>query len=289
MFNTNTDVIFLSLTVITGLLYFYYAVTRLNDEGEFRKPVVFWRDLFLLLMAIFVFRGFFWDMRSIPSNSMQPTLHIGDRVLVKKYQYGYRLPVFNTRLSAGEDPKRGDIIVFRHPHDGVDYIKRIVALPGESFTYQNDEVLVNDERLEIYRAQENGLYYYRGTQLRGAEGYRRRAVKFTERVPHRDGEGWHTILFDDDDSQPTILNSPDDNCKMLRYSQGPALYCTLPKDHYFVLGDNRDNSKDSRYWGFVPRKNIIGPAVRVLFNFSEADRIGKPLSLYSSPEDALNL
>ena len=71
MFNTNTDVIFLSLTVITGLLYFYYAVTRLNDEGEFRKPVVFWRDLFLLLMAIFVFRGFFWDMRSIPSNSMQ--------------------------------------------------------------------------------------------------------------------------------------------------------------------------------------------------------------------------
>ena len=78
MFNTNTDVIFLSLTVITGLLYFYYAVTRLNDEGEFRKPVVFWRDLFLLLMAIFVFRGFFWDMRSIPSNSMQPTLHIGD-------------------------------------------------------------------------------------------------------------------------------------------------------------------------------------------------------------------
>ena len=288
MFNTNTDTLFLLLTAIAGFLYVYYAVTRYDDEDEFRKPVVFWRDLFLLFMAIFVFRGFFWDMRSIPSNSMQPTLHVGDRVLVKKYQYGYRLPVFNTRLSAGEDPRRGDIIVFRHPNDEVDYIKRIVALPGEVLVYQNDEISVNGDVLNISPAKEDNLYYYRGTKVREAEGYRRRTIKSTERIPVKRREGWHAIIFDED-RKSTIPNSPNEHCKVLRYSRGAALHCTLPEDHYFVLGDNRDNSKDSRYWGFVPRENIIGPAVRVLFNFSETERTGKPLILYPSPEKALDL
>ena len=157
----STDLLFFGATAFCGIVYLYYAVTRRNDEHEFRKPIVFWRDLFLITLAVFILRGFFWDMRIIPSNSMQPTLKIGDRILVDKNQYGHQLPVLNIRLSAGEKPQNGDIIVFRHPKNGVDYIKRIIGIPGDIVNLQGNTVII-DHRKTFELHDFFSFYYYQG-------------------------------------------------------------------------------------------------------------------------------
>ena len=199
---------------------------------------------------------------------MQPTLTVGDFVLVDRRKYGVRLPVFNTRLSAGENPQRGDIIVFRHPHNGVVYIKRVMAAPGDGIVLQaGGGVAVNGAELS---ARAEGIYRYDDF----GEGGR-----FAEQMP---GGGWHWILRDAD-SRGGVGAPPDDGYCQLR-DGGLRLYCVVPSDRYFVLGDNRDHSSDSRSWGFVPRENIIGPALNVLFNFGDWSRTGDSLRLYPAEE-----
>ena len=273
----SPDLLFMALAVATGILYALYAMFRRRPAHHFaeaeeyrnyRQPVSLWRDFFVIFLAVFLFRGFFYNWFSIPSNSMQPTLTVGDFVLVDRRQYGFRLPVFNSRLSEGEDPRRGDVIVFHHPHDGIVYIKRVMAIPGDSIAlHAGGAVAINGAELT---AQDRGGHFYEG----GGE-----VIKFAEQMP---GGGWHWIL-QDDRTRGGIGAPPDDGYCSLR-DGGLRLHCVVPSERYFVLGDNRDHSNDSRFWGFVPRDDIIGPALNVLFNLGELSRAGNSLRLYPAAE-----
>ena len=200
---------------------------------------------------------------------MQPTLRVGDYVLVEKNRYGFRMPVWHWRLSAGDAPKRGDIVVFRKPGDEIYFVKRIIALPGDKLSYYNGVFYINDSRIPA-RA-EDAVYSYPG----GSGGL------YREQLP--DG-GWYQILQEDDGRRAGVSQSPDDNCALLRLPSGRVLSCQLPEGYYFVAGDNRDHSNDSRYWGLLPESHLIGPAVRVIYNFSSDDnRAGLSLRPSSKP------
>ena len=264
----STDLVFLLLSAASGLLFAYFAIDRRGAEEEKRGPVSFWRDIFAIFLAVFIFRGFFFDWFTIPSNSMQPTLRVGDYVLVEKNRYGFRMPVWHWRLSAGEMPKRGDIVVFRKPGDEIYFVKRIIALPGDKLSYYNGTFYINDSRTRAIA--ENKNYSYPGGS----------GNLYREQLPE---SGWHNILQEEDGRRARIAQAPDDNCALLRLPSGRVLNCQLPEGYYFVAGDNRDHSNDSRYWGLLPESHLIGPAVRVIFNFSSDDnRAG--LSLRPSAE-----
>ncbi|MDM5146806.1 signal peptidase I [Candidatus Persebacteraceae bacterium Df01] len=266
------------LSAGSGLLYAYYAITRRDDPPDFRKPIAFWRDIFFIFGAVFLFRGLIFNWFSIPSNSMQPTLIIGDYVLVDRNQYGFRLPVLNTRLSAGSPPQRGDVIVFRHPDSDVHFIKRIIAVPGDRIEIHNDGVEINGVLLESKPA-EPAAYFYSGESTGTSAGFRRHAARLVEKMPDA---GWHDALNDGGVRNVVGTYPPDSEHCELR-SGGRLLRCDLPEGEYFVLGDNRDHSNDSRYWGFVPEDNIVGPAVRIIFNFRDSGRVGQSLLLRATP------
>ncbi len=270
----STDLVFFLLSSAAGLLWFYYAASRAHADPDRRGVVVFWRDIFIIFFAVFVFRGFFYDWFKIPSNSMQPTLRIGDYVLVEKNHYGYRFPVLHWRLSAGEPPKRGQIVVFRKPGDEVYFIKRIIALPGDKISYLNGVFYIDDRRIDSRSA--NIMHFYSGETMEGGGGFRRSGMLFREYLP--DVPGWHGILLDAN-RRAEVSSAPDDRCKLTNLlNGGRILDCEVPPEHYFVAGDNRDHSNDSRYWGLLPATHLIGPAVRVLYNFSHSERAGLSLA-----------
>ncbi len=216
--------------------------------------------LFPVILAVFLLRSFLFEPFKIPSGSMVPTLLVGDLILVNKFHYGVRLPVLNTKLVANNDPKRGDVIVFRYPVDTrVDYIKRVVALPGDQITYTNQQLAINGTAVPV---QSQGDFY--------DDDSMRYAPKFSETL----GAVAHGILVDP--TRASIYRPMEsfvkfrDNC---RYT-AEGVSCKVPAGHYFVMGDNRDNSQDSRYWGFVPDENIVGRAFMVWMNFGNLRRIG---------------
>lgn len=216
--------------------------------------------LFPVILAVFLLRSFLFEPFKIPSGSMVPTLLVGDLILVNKFHYGVRLPVLNTKIVKNNDPKRGDVIVFRYPVDPrVDYIKRVVAIPGDQITYNNQQLSINGQLVPV---QSQGDFY--------DDDSMRYAPKFSETL----GDTAHSILVDP--KRASIYRPMDsfvnfrDNC---RYS-AEGVSCKVPAGHYFVMGDNRDNSQDSRYWGFVPDENIVGRAFMVWMNFGNLRRIG---------------
>jgi len=215
--------------------------------------------LFPVILAVFFLRSFLFEPFKIPSGSMIPTLLVGDLILVNKFHYGVRLPVINKKITEGTAPARGDVMVFRYPpKPSLDYIKRVVGIPGDEVAYLNKRLSINGKVIETVAVpeffDEDTMRYFK---------------QFEESV----GEKKHGILNDDD--RPAFVPGADDfafkeNC---RYSiEGVA--CKVPAGHYFMMGDNRDNSLDSRFWGFVPDKNIVGRAFFVWMNFSSLKRIG---------------
>lgn len=273
----SPDLLLMTLSATSGILYARYALTRRRPAHHFaeaaeyaahRQPVILWRDFFVIFLVIFVFRGFFYSWFTIPSNSMQPTLTVGDFVLVDRRQYGFRVPVFNFRLSEGETPERGDIIVFHHPQSDIVYIKRIVAGPGDGIMLNaNGEVAVNGVKLPV---AEKGAYRYDSAD----------AFRYEEQIP---GEGGYDILHTRARGRGGVV-SPSGNAYCSLRDGGLSLRCSVPTDRYFVLGDNRDHSSDSRFWGFVPRDNIIGPALNVMINLGDLSRTGKSLKLRPANE-----
>ena len=256
--------------LVAGLVYGFFALTRRDDPPERRKPVRFWGEIFVVLLVIFVFRGFMYDWFRIPSGSMRPTLEVGDFVLVKKSAFGVRIPETDLRITQGDDPQRGDVIVFRKPGGNIFYIKRVIGVPGDRVTYRGKKVLVNGSELNYARL--------------GTANGPRRLPHFAEEIP---GRGWHDILLDGDLS--VFIRAPDaDFCFLGRGGHSADLTCDVPPGRYFVLGDNRDHSQDSRFWGFVPRERIVGPAVRVVFNFVDWDwaRAWSSLQLRDGPAAA---
>ena len=216
--------------------------------------------LFPVILAVFLLRSFLFEPFKIPSGSMIPTLLVGDLILVNKFQYGVRLPVTGTKLIANKDPQRGDVMVFHYPVDPrIDYIKRVVGVPGDEVSYTNQSLSINGKVVPV---QSLGDFY--------DEDSLRYSPKFSETL----GAVSHNILVEP--KRASIYRPMDsfvnfrDNC---RYT-AEGVTCKVPAGHYFMMGDNRDNSQDSRYWGFVPDENIVGRAFFVWMNFGNLGRIG---------------
>jgi signal peptidase I len=216
--------------------------------------------LFPVILIVFLLRSFLFEPFKIPSGSMIPTLLVGDLILVNKYHYGIRLPVWNTKIVPNHDPERGDVVVFRYPVDPrVDYIKRVVGVPGDEIRYAAQKLFVNGQPVQTVAQGE----YYDEDSLRYAPA-------FTEKL----GAVEHRILVNPQlpsffGAQPKTFPHAED----CRYS-ADGMTCKVPPGHYFMMGDNRDNSQDSRFWGFVPDANIVGKAFFVWMNFGDLGRIG---------------
>jgi signal peptidase I len=237
-----------------------------GDVADARQRLLmqpWWLDwtagLFPVILAVFVLRSFLFEPFKIPSGSMIPTLLVGDLILVNKFTYGIRLPVINTKLTEGQAPRRGDVMVFRYPpKPSLDYIKRVVGVPGDEVAYLNKQLTINGKPVP---------------KTAVADFFDEDAMLYFKQYEEVLGERRHRLLNDDNRPAfiPGVENFPfRQNC---RYSV-EGVVCKVPEGHYFMMGDNRDNSLDSRYWGFVPDNNIVGKAFFIWMNFGNFKRIG---------------
>ena len=273
----------LALVLITAAFFAIWLGDKLlfarrrreRAAGEGEKPhepvlVDYARSFFPVILAVLVFRSFLIEPFRIPSGSMMPTLLVGDFVLVNKFAYGLRLPVTNTRilgaLDSGE-PQRGDIAVFRYPlNPKEDYIKRIIGLPGDTITVKGEQLFVDGKPVP-----QTLIGAYRGTDkvsIRMQENPMMSPVTLHE----EDLAGAkHQILQFGYIEPYNCIGSGG-----VALSDGGCQW-TVPAGHYFAMGDNRDDSEDSRFWGFVPEGNLAGKAFFIWFSLADWHRIGTVL------------
>ncbi|AXE93167.1 signal peptidase I [Paraburkholderia terricola] len=233
---------------------------RLRDN-KLRQPwwLEYSASFFPVILVVFVVRSFVVEPFKIPSGSMVPTLLVGDFILVNKFDYGLRLPIINTKITEGRPLQRGDVVVFRYPKDeSVDYIKRVIGVPGDTVAYQDKKLTINGKPVP-----ETPLPDYLDEERLGY------AKQFEENI-----EGRKNAILNNPAVPPFIIGAEDypyrDNCTY----NARGVICKVPPGNYFMMGDNRDNSADSRYWGFAPDKNIVGRAFFIWMNFSNLKRIG---------------
>ncbi len=263
--NFDFPAFLVSATVLTGGIWawdaLFLAPRRRKHAQEMESPpreswvVEYARSFFPVLLIVLLLRSFLVEPFRIPSGSMMPTLLVGDFILVNKFAYGLRWPVLNTKFLEIGEPQRGDVVVFRFPDDpSTDYIKRVVGVPGDQIYYRNKILYINGEPMpQTYLGPFVG---------EGESGQRMRGAEVRE---ERLGEVVHRILV-----YPGVPDLPP-GCRTLRY--GPV---TVPEGHYFVMGDNRDNSNDSRCWGWMPEKNLVGKAFAIWMNW-DSTRAGFPI------------
>jgi signal peptidase I len=286
----NFALILFALTIVTGVIWFldvYYLARRrrakadlalaefdarnaklkaegikLEESGRaaleaniLRQPtwVEYSGSFFPVIALVFFLRSFLYEPFKIPSSSMVPTLLIGDLILVNKFTYGIRLPIINKKIIEVNSPQRGDVMVFKYPKDmSLDYIKRVIGVPGDNIMYKNKHLTVNGKEISYqalpdYLDEEHLIY----------------SKQFSENLT---GVEHRITSFE---AAPAFVNNPDDfpHRDLCNYN-AEGFACTVPAGHYFMMGDNRDNSMDSRYWGFVPDQNIVGKAFFVWMNLS---------------------
>ncbi len=239
---------------LDAILWRHQRIAAAESLGVAAKePVVveYARSFFPVLLIVLVVRSFLFEPFRIPSSSMVPTLLVGDFIFVNKFTYGLRLPVVNNKVWDLGQPERGDVIVFRLPADpSTNYIKRLVGLPGDTVMYRNRRLYINGKIVDS-----EAVGKYDGDSQNGA-------VLYNEQL----GKAEHGILL-----------TPGQ-----RSLEGTFV---VPGGHYFMMGDNRDNSRDSRYQGvgIIPEANIVGKAVRIWMNWSfpkmpRWDRIGHKIN-----------
>jgi signal peptidase I len=248
-------ILFVAL-VVTGVIWLLDKVwlgprrhekNRRDNSGQApehaRDPMLveYAKAFFPVILIVFVLRSFIAEPFRIPSGSMLPTLNIGDFILVNKFSYGVRLPVANVKVVDLDDPARGDIMVFRFPHDPkMHFVKRVVGLPGDTVETRGGELFINGKRM---KHTADGQYEFKN-------GYKR-DVKLDKLVEDLGGVE-HDILID-------------------RGRRSQDIKQVVPDGHYFVMGDNRNYSNDSRYWGFVPDENVVGKAFFIWFAWDSAN------------------
>ena len=250
----NFELLLVSLTAISGLIwlidFFVFKSTRrhllerTDDDNQKKQSIVVEQAIsfFPIFLIVLVLRSFIFEPFRIPSASMMPTLLIGDFILVNKYEYGLRLPIIHKKIVDINIPKKGDVVVFRYPENPkIPYIKRIIGLPGDKITYYNKTLYINDILAEQTTSGEYSAYGS-GLMMIGS------------------------LLISEDlgSIEYEILIDPERNS--LEFET------IVPDSHYFVLGDNRDNSKDSRYWGFVPEENLVGRAFLKWMNWDSKSK-----------------
>ena len=258
----NFALFLLILLLVTGAVWLLDKfVLRKGRPKDAKQPwwVEYSISFFPVILIVFTLRSFLVEPFKIPSSSMVPTLLVGDFILVNKFTYGIRLPVANKKIVELGSPARGDVMVFRFPEDpSLDYIKRVVGVPGDRIEYRNKRLTVNGtlvpvKQVDDYLSKERMQFSKRFLEtLNGAE---------------------HEILLDEDapaSMMPGRVFPFSGNCNY----NSSGLACTVPPGHYFMMGDNRDNSSDSRVWGFVPDENIVGKAFFIWLNLNELGRFG---------------
>lgn len=263
----NFALIMFLLLVGTGaiwLLDHFYLRARRGAGSAEPWWIEYPKSFFPVILVVFLLRSFLVEPFKIPSGSMLPTLLVGDFILVNKYTYGIRLPILNRKIISVGSPQRGEVMVFRYPENpSLDYIKRVVGLPGDRIVYRNKRLWINGTPVKVepdgeYTYVEAGANFVAAQLLMETLGDRNHAVLVQRGVPSVHVAGVRRFPF-------------RDNCA---YNE-EGFNCTVPPGHYFLMGDNRDSSSDSRYWGFVPEANIVGKAFVIWWNFDEFGRIGK--------------
>ncbi len=249
------------ILLLTGIVWLvdtlFFQKKRAIGEAE-PTAVEYAKSFFPVILLVFLIRSFVAEPFKIPSGSMMPTLLAGDYILVNKYTYGLRVPLVNNVFFEVNQPHRGDVIVFHYPPDPkVDYIKRIVGLPGDKIQYQDKRLTINGKFLDVV-AEANYDYEMEGANIISAQ-----------RLQEQLGEVKHDILIHD------FPNHYEANSLGDRFQNDETI--TVPAGSYYAMGDNRDNSSDSRVWGFVPEKNLVGKAFFIWFNFDKFGRIGSAI------------
>lgn len=225
------------------------------------------RSFFPVLLIVFLLRGFIAEPFRIPSGSMLPTLEVGDFILVNKYAYGIRLPILHKKIVELNEPERGDIVVFRYPVDNkTSFIKRLIGLPGDVIEYKRRTLSIN--------GQEVGK------------------VKISDYIPFGDsvaaGRYLQTIPTGAED-QPNALVEYSTLQKISARGRGREGTWVVPQGHYFMMGDNRDDSHDGRAWGFVPDHNVVGKAFFVWFHYNSMPGGGLDFSRVGTQIEAVDL
>ena len=260
--------VLLIATVLTGTIWGWNTLVGARARPETKPEPMFVelsRGFFPVILVVFMVRSFLVEPFKIPSGSMKPTLLVGDFILVNKYTYGIRLPVINNKVVETNSPKRGDVMVFRYPVDpSLDYIKRVVGLPGDRIEYRDKRLTVNGI---LQPMKPNGPY----TMVEGLN-----ATEY-ELMTETLGSVSHRVFLKSESPAvylAAVRQFPHkENCT---YNDS-GFACTVPAGQYFMMGDNRDESSDSRIWGFVPEENIVGKAFLIWCNFSDLKRIGNTI------------
>ena len=256
----NFPLLLLLAVVVCGFSWaidkFYLAKRRVAGE------VLHWgievpASIFTVLLVVFVLRSFLAEPFRIPSSSMRPGLVTGDFILVNKFSYGIRLPVLDAKVINTSSPQRGDVAVFKAPHEpDKDYIKRIVAVPGDTVVYKDKKLTLNGVPVPQV---EDGTYSYMEF------GQFLTTLKFREKLGDREYLIAQFPQFPSFIPNQKYLSTPVKTCT----DDGNAVSCTVPPGHYLAMGDNRDNSLDGRYWGFVPDTHLRGKAFFIWFNWED--------------------
>lgn len=266
---TDFATVLLIFIVVSGIILIIdkFALSKKRSEDQSKPHFVHYsREFFPVVLGVWVLRSFLFEAYQIPSSSMRPDLTVGDFILVSKYDYGIRMPITNQVVIPINQVQRGDIVVFEdQTKANRDLIKRVIGLPGDTISYIDKHLRINGKNVSY---EPDGSYdYSENTPSGDVLIHTQRSIEDLLGVIHP--------IITWDQLPPVVSELVQDfpgkeNCQY----NSEGFTCKIPAGHYFMMGDNRDNSLDSRYWGFVPEKAILGKAIYVWMNFRDLSRIG---------------